>query len=81
MAANWSLDQDVRTVQLIKLSGTKSGALILPGDVQSWTNAPIYARVSGYPHMTKRGADLVFAWTESSGPETQQVKAAVGRLK
>jgi len=48
MAANWSLDQDVRTVQLIKLSGTKSGALILPGDVQSWTNAQIYARVSGY---------------------------------
>lgn len=47
-AASWALDQDVRTVQLIKLSGTKSGALILPGDVQSWTNAPIYARVSGY---------------------------------
>jgi len=47
-AANWALDQDVRTVQLIKLSGMKNGALILPGDVQSWTNAPIYARVSGY---------------------------------
>ena len=47
-AANWALDQDVRTVQLIKLSGIKNGALILPGDVQSWTNAPIYARVSGY---------------------------------
>ncbi|MBN9544043.1 MAG: efflux RND transporter periplasmic adaptor subunit [Alphaproteobacteria bacterium] len=47
-AANWALDQDVRTVQLIKLSGMKSGALVLPGDVQSWTNAPIYARVSGY---------------------------------
>jgi RND family efflux transporter MFP subunit len=47
-AASWALDQDVRTVQLIKLSGTKSGALILPGDVQSWTNAQIYARVSGY---------------------------------
>lgn len=47
-AANWALEQDVRTVQLIKLSAMKSGALILPGDVQSWTNAPIYARVSGY---------------------------------
>jgi membrane fusion protein, multidrug efflux system len=47
-AASWAQDQDVRTVQLIKLSGVKSGALILPGDVQSWTNAPIYARVSGY---------------------------------
>ena len=47
-AANWAQDQDVRTVQLIKLSAIKNGALILPGDVQSWTNAPIYARVSGY---------------------------------
>lgn len=47
-AAIWAQDQDVRTVQLIKLSGVKSGALILPGDVQAWINAPIYARVSGY---------------------------------
>ncbi|MES2256485.1 MAG: efflux RND transporter periplasmic adaptor subunit [Pseudomonadota bacterium] len=55
-AASWALDQDVRTVQLIKLSGTKSGALILPGDVQSWTNAQIYARVSGY--MKKWHVDI-----------------------
>ena len=47
-AAGWAQDQDVRTVQLIKLSGVRNGALILPGDVQAWTNAPIYARVSGY---------------------------------
>ncbi len=47
-AAKWALDQDVRTVQLIKLSGVKSGALILPGEIQAWTNAPIYSRVSGY---------------------------------
>jgi RND family efflux transporter MFP subunit len=47
-AASWAQDQDVRTVQLIKLSAIKNGALILPGDVQAWTNAPIYARVSGY---------------------------------
>ena len=47
-AAGWAQGQDVRTVQLIKLSGVKSGALILPGDVQAWINAPIYARVSGY---------------------------------
>jgi hypothetical protein len=39
------------------------------------------ARVSGYPRMTKRGTDLVFAWTESSGPGTQVVKTAVGKLK
>lgn len=47
-AASWAQAQDIRTVQLIKLSGVKSGALILPGDIQSWTNAPIYARISGY---------------------------------
>lgn len=47
-AARWAQEQDVRTVQLIQLSGVKSGTLLLPGDVQSWTNAPIYARVSGY---------------------------------
>src|ERR1700722_5332548 len=46
-AADWANDQDVRTVQLIALSNVKGGALILPGDVQPWINAPIYARVSG----------------------------------
>jgi len=36
-------------VQVIKLGGTKTGgALSLPGDVQAFTNAPIYAQVSGY---------------------------------
>jgi len=47
-AADWASAQDVRTVQLVKLSNIKGGALILPGDVQPWINAPIYARVSGY---------------------------------
>jgi membrane fusion protein, multidrug efflux system len=47
-AATWSQDQDIRSVQLVKLSGLTGGALILPGDVQPWINAPIYARVSGY---------------------------------
>jgi len=47
-AAKWAQEQDVRTVQLIQLSGIKNGTLLLPGDVQSWTNAPIYSRVSGY---------------------------------
>ena len=47
-ASNWANDQNIRTVQLIKLSGVKSGALILPGDVQAWITAPIYSRVAGY---------------------------------
>ena len=46
--AAWANDQDIRTVQLVKTSDAAGGTLILPGDVQPWTNAPIYARVSGY---------------------------------
>ena len=47
-AAVWSDDQNIRTVQLVKISDAQGGALILPGDVQPWINAAIYARVSGY---------------------------------
>jgi hypothetical protein len=54
-------------------SGERSAAVTIAGEGE--------ARVSGYPHLSRRGADLVFAWTESSGPGTQQVKAAVGKLK
>jgi RND family efflux transporter MFP subunit len=47
--AAWTQDQAVPTVQVIKLGGTKTGgALNLPGDVQAFTSAPIYAQVSGY---------------------------------
>jgi RND family efflux transporter MFP subunit len=47
--AQWTDDQAVPTVQIIKLSNTgKGGALTLPGDVEAFVNAPIYAQVSGY---------------------------------
>jgi RND family efflux transporter MFP subunit len=47
--AAWTDAQAIPTVQIIKLAGTKNGgALNLPGDVQAFTNAPIYAQVSGY---------------------------------
>jgi RND family efflux transporter MFP subunit len=47
--AQWTDDQAVPTVQIIKQSGTrKGGALALPGDVEAFVNAPIYAQVSGY---------------------------------
>jgi hypothetical protein len=36
-------------------------------------------RVSGYPRLARSGRDLVFAWTESGGPGSQQVKTALGR--
>jgi hypothetical protein len=54
-------------------SGGRSAAVVLAGQGD--------ARVSGYPRVAKRGTDLVFAWTESSGPGTQVVKTAVGKLK
>jgi RND family efflux transporter MFP subunit len=42
-------EQAVPTVQIIKLKGTKAGSILtLPGDVQAFTSAPIYAQVSGY---------------------------------
>ncbi len=42
-------EQAVPTVQIIKLKGAKAGStLALPGDVQAFTSAPIYAQVSGY---------------------------------
>jgi RND family efflux transporter MFP subunit len=47
-AAVWSDGQNIRAVQLVKISDVQGGALILPGEVQPWTNAAIYARVSGY---------------------------------
>jgi RND family efflux transporter MFP subunit len=47
--AQWTDDQAVPTVQLIKLTGARAGGTLnLPGDVEAFTNAPIYAQVSGY---------------------------------
>lgn len=47
--SQWTDDQAVPTVQIIKLGGTKTGGVLnLPGDVEAFTNAPIYAQVSGY---------------------------------
>jgi RND family efflux transporter MFP subunit len=46
---NWTDDQAVQDVQVLVLShSTKGGALTLPGDVQAFATAPIYAQVSGY---------------------------------
>jgi RND family efflux transporter MFP subunit len=44
----WTEDQATPSVQTIELKGAKAGgALDLPGDVQAFTNAPIYAQISG----------------------------------
>src|SRR5579883_283767 len=47
--AAWTEDQAVPTVEVIKIKAAKTGgSLILPGDVQAFASAPIYAQVSGY---------------------------------
>lgn len=47
--ATWTDDQAVQSVQVIKLKTSKAGgSLNLPGDVQAFASAPIYAQVSGY---------------------------------
>src|SRR4051794_39793662 len=45
----WTDDQAIQTVQLVTLPKTKGGGgLNLPGDIQAFTSAPIYAQASGY---------------------------------
>jgi RND family efflux transporter MFP subunit len=46
--AKWTEDQAIPSVQTIQLKTSRAGGdLNLPGDVQPFTNAPIYAQVSG----------------------------------
>lgn len=47
--AQWTEDQAVPTVAILKLSMPKTGGMLnLPGDVEPYTNAPIFAQVNGY---------------------------------
>lgn len=46
--ARWTGDQTVPSVKLLQLKGAKTGGdLVLPGEVQAFSSAPIYAQVSG----------------------------------
>jgi RND family efflux transporter MFP subunit len=45
----WTVEQSVPVVATLKPSQGVSGQqLVLPGDIEAWYEAPIYARVSGY---------------------------------
>jgi RND family efflux transporter MFP subunit len=45
----WTREQAIPTVAVITpMTGATSQRLVLPGTVQAWYQAPIYARVSGY---------------------------------
>src|ERR1700722_10763345 len=45
----WTDEASITSVKVLKLSGAKAGGdLSLPGDIEAFSNAPIYAQVSGY---------------------------------
>lgn len=49
--ADWTADQQIPTVSLVKTVGEAgSNTLLLPGNLQAFYSAPIYARVPGYLH-------------------------------
>jgi RND family efflux transporter MFP subunit len=49
--ASWTDQQAIPTVSVaLPRTDTAARALVLPGDVQAYYDAPIYARVSGYLH-------------------------------
>lgn len=47
--ASWTADQDVQTVAVVRPQGSASGgSLVLPGNLQAFNSAPLYARTNGY---------------------------------
>ncbi len=47
--AQWTAEQAIPTVEVIHpQAGAKTQDVVLPGDVEAYFDAPIYARVSGY---------------------------------
>src|ERR1700678_4069085 len=47
--AQWTREQAIPTVAVITpRAGAATQQLVLPGTVQAWFEAPIYARVNGY---------------------------------
>jgi len=44
----WTKANAIPTVNVISLAGAGKGNLVLPGNVQAFNSAPLYARVSGY---------------------------------
>jgi RND family efflux transporter MFP subunit len=81
--AAWTDDQAIPTVQVIKPSTSKTGALNLPGEIQAFTAAPIYAQVSGYVRKwyfdigskVKKGQLLAELDTPNLSGQSEQARA------
>ena len=80
----WTDDQAVLTVQVIAPGSTKAGSTLnLPGDVQAFTTAPIYAQVSGYVRkwyfdigaQVKKGQLLAELDTPNLAGQSEQARA------
>jgi len=80
----WTDDQAIPTVEVIKpITSKKGGALNLPGEVQAFTAAPIYAQVSGYVRKwyfdigakVKKGQLLAELDTPNLSGQSEQARA------
>jgi RND family efflux transporter MFP subunit len=80
----WTDDQAVPTVQVIMPAANKKGAVLnLPGEVQAFTTAPIYAQVSGYVRKwyfdigarVKKGQLLAELDTPNLAGQSEQARA------
>lgn len=54
--AAWTAEQVVPTVNVVKPKDASVSAMVLPGRIQAWAEAPVYARTSGY--LRKWYADI-----------------------
>jgi len=61
--AHWTAEQTIPNVSIVKpIRATGASALLLPGTLQAFYSAPIYARVPGYLH----------AWYKDIGAKVQK---------
>ncbi len=88
--AAWTRAQAVPTVSVIAPArGTKDQELVLPGDVEAFYEAPIYARVSGYLKMwyqdigahVKAGQKLAEIDTPELDQQLEQAKSDVASVQ
>lgn len=85
--AQWTAAQAIPSVKVIKpIAGTGTQELILPGNIEAFYEAPIYARVSGYVKMwyqdigakVKAGQLLAEIDTPDLDQQLAQAKADLG---
>ncbi len=88
-AQQWSTAQTIPTVHLIEPSASAQSGLLLPGTLEAWNTAKIFARVPGYVHAWYHDiGDHVSAGTPLGAIDTPeldqqiiQARAAVARVR